>query len=1162
MKSLIYGWFVAMAFSVTGAEYFLKSGVTDWSIKESYCTDSARTVEATGVPGSEDTIFVPAGTFSLVSGTDSFNTFANVKRIAPEATNTVIELDVVGGTVDQPVRLNAMVFHDLARGADRLVGTVVKKGSGFLELMAKDCADAICRDNSQHYEYAQNWDVRAGNLRFPKDCLSNTYYGVLTIASGATVWMPQSPNNATQAYFHLIKAEEGSVITNATTRDGTHVFGAQSADGKNNEESYIKGQVTGKARVWTYGSIRLEGTENTMSGAATVQENVGYLVSTNAGKVRGVLSVKKFGMKSDAASSISTAPNLICGFGSYGGVIRYLGTGETTDRNFNFYGKAVPTMTPTLHPSVVDGGETGKLTLTGSFQFFTDSSNLASVRRLWFSGDHAEPCVYAGSMYTLVSGGTNFPCYITKTGTGTWRFAENADRQHTGGTAVLDGTLQFDSIAEKGEMCALGLSTILTPDEALSVQNDNYVDYAFVLGGQAGGHPVFEYTGQATAACETRPLVLAGEGGTLRASAGTLTFGGVSARDAGSAPTLTLDGTGTENTIKNVSDGADGAHLKLAKSGTGTWHLAGDHTFSGGIDVQEGTLGIQLPKKAQEKPFKWYRISFAQLGTPTLKSNLSVRKIALFDKDGNRQNAGLVCAVSETNNLNMISSLDAVDILPGQAYYDKSLAGLRVVYGTKDFEGGHGLEAAFDNVFSGDYGKLCATFAPPGGANRIPNPADSSTWIPIIMHLADDANPVTHFDVQGFGQTNADLPTRIVLEGSTDGLVWEELYSNLEGGMLAANNTGWNQWISDGVGASAGQLRPLAENSLVCRAASGLNRETFSYFRLSVAKIYKDGNQLNIRTVGLYDAFGTHLNPNLTMAEDYISPAVAYTKRTIVGTMPEPGEIGYGSTAAGKCIELQNNLEGELAILTDGHYNNTNGLQSGIYNIKWLSATGSTISPNPVNRNSWIPIVMHLARPVVVDHFDIQLYNNNLVAAPVRFMLEGSSDGVAWTTLFDNATQGEEINTTPSSYNCWLSDGVNATDTSHARPKGKGFATVAQYAPDEPDTTLFPNGTAVAVAPGATFLSADSITYNALTLDVQGLGTISGGVFATEGTLNLTGFTGDSVSIPVDFTYVHDSENLTKWSLMRDGAPMRRGRIVVRDGAINVLVPGTTIYFR
>ena len=1168
MKSLIYGWFVAMAFSVTGAEYFLKSGVTDWSIKESYCTDSARTVEATGVPGSEDTIFVPAGTFSLVSGTDSFNTFANVKRIAPEATNTVIELDVEGGDADNPHVVNAMIYYGLAKDADRGVGTVVKKGSGFLYLGAKGGA---VNAGGSHVEYGVNFDVRAGTLRFATEEVNNPLCGFLKVASGAAVWLAQSANNATQMHFDYIEAEAGSLITNATTRS-SHVFGISPCGGVYDHLSYIKGALGGGARIWTSGSLMLDTLENSAAGEPTILDNYGEFFNPT-GQQRGVLLVKKFGNKLERTASLGYSSNMLLSFGSTGGGVRYIGDGnETTDRGIYLYSAPFHggASKANAYPAFIDAGETGGVTFTGSIAPVSDANTPPGVRRLFLMGDNANECVVAGPVTRMIKDDILYPVYITKAGTGTWRLADNASRNHVGGTAVRDGTLKFDSITEKGGMCSLGLSTVLTPDDSRAVTNNDYVGYAFALGDEEGrGHPVFEYSGAADAFCSTRPIALVGAGGAVRSSstAGALDFAGVMARDANTSPTLILDGDGTQSVMRDVSNGVESARVNIAKEGPGTWTLGGDLTLSGKVEARQGTLRVDVPHPIawSTNQFTWYRLSIAQIANASNQVDngyqLQLRQICLFDKDGVRQNSYLKMPVATSAGDNLIT---AQTLQPGQVWLDTSLAGYTINTSKAGF-----LEECFreEDGYNGTFGTFTVCLKK-GTTTIRPIPGDGSTWISIVMRLSDDAHPITHFDLQGYNNNLKDLPTRIKMEGSADGKSWHTVWSNVKAAEpLAPNITSYNCWLSDAVQANNGSHSRAFGTGFTTTAQSGAVYDTFNWYRLSIARIGGNSidtpatHEMSIRQIGLYNVDGRRLNEGLTLAE---TPAGSGVTRTVLATRPEEGQIAYGVSAKGLKVKNRSGIGHEIQDCCDGYFNGTAG---GLCDISWYTADGAALIPTPADPKTWIPIVMHLpAGTDPVSHFDIQNYGVGDGKMPTRVMLEGSTNGVNWYVIYDNATQGEPFTMNAAdfgSYNRWVSDGVQASTgtPTAARPLGKGFPVSGSHPTDPEPKDQFAHVSAIQAQSGATLEATAPLAVSGLDVNTEGAGTIRGFAFAAQGTLNITG-EGSLAPLPGVYENCTGLENLANWSLTREGSPVRRGRIVVRDGAVSVLVPGMVMSFR
>lgn len=116
-------------------------------------------------------------------------------------------------------------------------------------------------------------------------------------------------------------------------------------------------------------------------------------------------------------------------------------------------------------------------------------------------------------------------------------------------------------------------------------------------------------SGAGTAHTDTiaTPITLAGDGGSASFAANATTTnrllsitGGVSgASTTGNTTTLTLDGTnsGGSQSSNNyvtgtISDGTNGGALAIVKNGTGFWGLNGTNTFSGGITINAGEVGL------------------------------------------------------------------------------------------------------------------------------------------------------------------------------------------------------------------------------------------------------------------------------------------------------------------------------------------------------------------------------------------------------------------------------------------------------------------------------------------------------------------------------------------------------------------------------------------
>jgi autotransporter-associated beta strand protein len=404
----------------------------------------------------------------------------------------------------------------------------------------------------------------------------------------------------------------------------------------------------------------------------------------------------------------------------YGGTFQYLGTGETTDKDFLLY--------PSANRAVIDGGPYGGATFNGKWIGSGGRLNRVAAR-----GTNAAPCVFNGTYTENTQYGTNYSTYIAKEGPCTWVFKHNAGRSNRGVIDVREGTLQFESIAEAGQICSLGRSDLLFADVINSVTNGFGVPYAFSLG-TASTVGTLEYVGSNSAACNTRHLVLQGDG-RLKSDAAALAFGGgVEALTAG-AKTLYLDGSAT-NAIGPVSDGA--GTVGITKEGSGIWRFSATNTFSGPLAVNAGQLILD------KRGYSYYRFNLTQrnYGVPGGDTNIELTELALYDADGVRRNQGL-----SKNGTNNVANLNPGEFCPMGAYPTYA--------GRTDIN-------MFDANLNSQWTVNTAGYLP-------------STPITLVMRLADGTPPITGFDLQYWPTVSNRFLTGWSVEGSRDGITWDEL---------------------------------------------------------------------------------------------------------------------------------------------------------------------------------------------------------------------------------------------------------------------------------------------------------------------------------------------------------------------------------------------------
>jgi fibronectin-binding autotransporter adhesin len=181
-----------------------------------------------------------------------------------------------------------------------------------------------------------------------------------------------------------------------------------------------------------------------------------------------------------------------------------------------------------------------------------------------------------GGVISNGTNGTTPTINLTKAGNGTLTL--NSANTYTGATTINAGILSTNNLANGGVASGIGQSSATTSSN-------------LTLNGGT-----LQYTGGATST--DRRFQIGANGATLDASGtGALVFTATTtnAFSYGSPSTstrsLTLTGTNTGgNTLSGVLTDNVSAQTSLAKSGAGTWVLAGANTYTGATSVSGGTL--------------------------------------------------------------------------------------------------------------------------------------------------------------------------------------------------------------------------------------------------------------------------------------------------------------------------------------------------------------------------------------------------------------------------------------------------------------------------------------------------------------------------------------------------------------------------------------------
>ncbi len=749
----------------------------DWSKKENY-------VNAEVDPGAGDVVNVPAAfTNKLTYGTANWAFLSQLQAVimSPDAELT---LEVQDGVAELPMPI-----------------TTAYEGysSNFSSAIRKIGAGELYLSSFRHYyqqayrDYYTGLKVEAGTLRLTENCTvhnAECYFGPIEIAEGATLYTVNGNSGATvQSRTYTPSLNGSGFVKNDSVEKVQYLYVQNNTAGSH---SVFAGRLIGaKLQVYVvFTRLDFTNPDNAAFGA----------VIMDGGAVHGW-----------------TYPNSTRGWNtvgqSYGGTWKYLGTEPCS-----FAGSAYIT----AGYNCFDGGEFGGVTfgVGGNQQWSVHTAGRQTMVELKGSNTVNE-CV--------IDLWLNIPyAYIRKSEPGIWRFtanyAETRRHSYSNGLAVVEGTVRFDSLAEAGTACALGMGNWLTeePYKWGSTVALQPVDYAFKLGSfDAEGNPVagtLELSGTTTAdqgfVCNTRPIALVSTG-VLRvpdvhdannAAIGTaLQFGGVSALDEGEKK-LVLDGDNPyDNVISNITDGA--GTVSLEKRGNGQWTVRGDLQIHGDLDVQSGTLVLENTELGahytryrfymketaygayQRDPEGYYAGLDNDEGYKSGGRQPQVLRLYLYDADGN----------VVTKNL----STNSYPYMLGPNRCTSAGPNRCKVYSAVDFTLKGLFECSTGDKFSCEFSKQLEVDKP-------------ETWGCVEFMLPEGAPEVVGYDVRQGLKLNYDYSTRILtaweLHGSADGRNWHKLHGieNFEASKEAASWCCAKPW-ADGV---YGTKRDLTEHPI------------------------------------------------------------------------------------------------------------------------------------------------------------------------------------------------------------------------------------------------------------------------------------------------------------------------------------------------------------
>ena len=444
--------------------------------------------------------------------------------------------------------------------------------------------------------------------------------------------------------------------------------------------------------------------------------------------------------------------------------LKYIGEGGTTfEKRFLFSSNKVG--------GGFSGGEHGGLTIDPITLFLGNY-----VRDVHFAGDGGTNILQFTANKGTAEGSAS---RLVKTGACAWWFRHNRERYKRGGsTEVREGKLIIDALFAKGEVCALGVGTNAATGvkSATAYSEDLAVPYGVLL---SGGE--LEFIGSTNAAYAVDRGIGVSADSKLTDNGQNVVFGFDGVQNVGeTAHTLTLGGTNSLSRLDNVKDGEDGGTLSLTKVGSGTWTLGGDQTFSGTLDVREGT--VRVLNDGDKTKFTYFRLQITESGMSRFGSKngqpVQISQWGLFDAEGNRLGRQVVDAPTFGNGNLQTNEIGWARDTELYNHVDQADSGTP--------------QGMFNEASYRYYQKEISDVA-----SRVPTLAYPTTWQRIAVRLPDDIAEIKSYDIITPSSLSA---TRMVcswiVDGSVDGLHWTQL-DEQQCNPGVTNRTSSSNWVYD-----------------------------------------------------------------------------------------------------------------------------------------------------------------------------------------------------------------------------------------------------------------------------------------------------------------------------------------------------------------------------
>jgi autotransporter-associated beta strand protein len=398
--------------------------------------------------------------------------------------------------------------------------------------------------------FTRSLGAGAGNVRFTSSGGFSAFGGPLVITSftGTPEWGSTANFLGSNATLIFGSAVANNVVT--WTNDFSlgalnRTISVTDNTATTADRAVISGVISGSGGLIKTGSGRLDLTaSNSFGGEMAIRQGeVAANTLANTG----------------ANSSLGAGAVISLGITTSGGLLRYTGVGDSTNR------------------SILLAGSTGGGTLvadgSGAVNFAgTLSASAAGAKTLTLSGTGT------GQLSGAISNGSG-TVSISKTGSGLWILS--GTNSHTGNTTISAGVL------EAGNSSVFGTGTVVMAGGTLraSAQAAFTNSFSQTANSTIGGSSAITLSGS-YAQTGSRTLTVSNSALT------TLSGPFLTLADNNQTNTFTLAGTGNVLISSVIRDGTGTGADGLTKSSTAELTLTGDNTYSGVTTLSAGLLSL------------------------------------------------------------------------------------------------------------------------------------------------------------------------------------------------------------------------------------------------------------------------------------------------------------------------------------------------------------------------------------------------------------------------------------------------------------------------------------------------------------------------------------------------------------------------------------------